>query len=216
MGSAEVASLKGKHLQRGLEDYDEIAPEGQLSVDAIGKILNDNQAPVISWHMDGLKRNRSYVTFSTPEALRYIHQYLEYTSPLGVEDHLFPGYQDQPLQNKTISRYFKRLNDRMGWGKTGRSSYFRSQNLRKYFASAMEKTALGYTNTRRLLGHTTLADSSKKGDLKHLKLLYRQSMQAVTIMDRVEVHEVTDERVEELEARVRELEQLRQELQSTH
>lgn len=66
----------------------------------------------------------------------------------------------------------------------------------------MKKTELGYTDTRILMGHRVRDDTTKrylKPDYDHLKKLYFKNMDAVTIFNKVEVYDLTDEKVEQLE-----------------
>ena len=67
---------------------------------------------------------------------------------------------------------------------------------------------MGYTDTRFLLGHQVKDPTGRsylKPDYPHLKRLYYRNMDAVTLFDRVEVHDVTDDRVKELERQNRQI-----------
>jgi hypothetical protein len=89
--------------------------------------------------------------------------------------------------------------------------HFRPHNLRKWFANQGKKTVLGYTETRHLLGHQIRDPTGKsylKPDYEHLYQIYYQCMDAFTPLSTIEVHEVTNEKVQGLEERIISLERL--------
>lgn len=201
MGASEVLSLTVKDLIKGTENL-VINEYGLVDVNSSRMNLKRSNNNIIVWDVVRKKTGKQYTTFSTPEALDSILNYFESQSPSSPEDHIFRSRNNQPLKGKSVFEYFRKLNIRCGWDKLGRQAFMRSHHLRKYFANSMERTALGYLNSRRLMGHE-IQDSTGaayfKPDLNHLRFLYLQSMDAVMINWKTKVEVVTDEKIKQME-----------------
>jgi integrase len=200
MGAGEITSLTIQDLINGL------GINNPHSIGELRHIVDEYKAPVIKWKIHRIKTGSPYVTFSNPETLHNILEYLGFENPYLEDGPLFPGDAGKPLRGKSLATQYQRLNDRCGFGRVGRQGYFRSHTMRKWFAVQMERTALGYNGTRQLLGHSVpvdpVGDSYILTDPNHLEFLYRQSMAAVSVTSRVKTYRVTDERVERLEAKM--------------
>lgn len=166
------------------------------------ELFKDVEGP-LTWIIRRVKTSFDYVTFSTPESLEYILLYLESKKPVqSFDDQLFMNKWGNPLTYKTFSQYFRDLNIRCGFGIQGRSIYFRSHNLRKWFAQQLENTTLGYMNTRRLMGHQVYDQTSRryfKTNEEVLYNLYLDNMNVVSIFSNLQVFNHTSEEVKGLQ-----------------
>lgn len=213
MGASEVLSLKVKDLINGLGENVSLKEDGLIDIAKTRKIMELKENNIITWYVTRQKTGHNYITFSTPECIEAIINYLESHPPLSPEDRLFRAKGKKQLKQKSLFEYFRKLNIRCGWDKMGRQSYFRSHHLRKFWANQMEKRSLGYKSSRLLMGHTadSIQDSTGaayfKPDHDHLRQQYIQSMDAVMINWKVKVKVVTDEKLKKMEKKIQKLEE---------
>lgn len=172
----------------------------------MGESINtdeEKQIKPLVWKIKRVKTSKSYFTFSSSESYEYILRY--FRSKPKAEDPerpLFINQSRRKIRPHGFNQYFRDLNKRCGWGKSGRLIFFRSHNLRKWFANQLENTSLGYINTERLLAHAILGDTASryfKPDLKKMYKLYYDNMDMVTVMGKVDIHDTTDERLKAME-----------------
>ncbi len=213
MGASEIISLKVKDLIDGLGNDVSLNQNGLIDINNTRKMLELKKYNVITWNVTRQKTGHKYITFSTPEALDAILNYLESHPPSSSDDSLFRAIGKKQMAVKSLFEYFRKLNKRCGWDLLGKQSYFRSHHLRKFWANQMEKRALGYRNSRLLMGHTGVTVQGLTGaayfkpDHDHLRQLYLQSMDAVMINWKVKTEVVNDEKLEKMEEKIRKLEE---------
>jgi len=213
MGASEIVSLKVKDLIRGLGEDVSLTQDGLIDINKTRETLRLRKNNIITWSVTRQKTGHNYITFSTPEALEAILNYLESNPPSSPEDGLFRAKGKKQMAVKSLFEYFRKLNKRCGWDKIKKQSYFRSHHLRKFWANQMEKRALGYKNSRLLMGHTGESIQGLTGaayfkpDHDHLRQLYLQSMDAVMINWKVKTTVLTDEKLEKMEKKIQKLEE---------
>ncbi|MGI6481686.1 MAG: tyrosine-type recombinase/integrase [Methanobacterium sp.] len=213
MGASEVVSLKVKDLIKGLGKNVSLKQNGLIDINKTREILDLKKNNVITWTVTRQKTGQKYITFSTPEALEAILNYLESEPPSSPHDGLFRAKARKKLAVKSLYEYFRKLNVRCGWKKIGTQSYFRSHHLRKFWANQMEKRALGYKDSRLLMGHASESIQGSTGaayfkpDHDHLRQQYIQSMDAVMINWKVKTEIVNDAKLEKMEEKIRKLEE---------
>lgn len=223
MGASEICSLtvqdfigrKVDEVNLGILDY---LKEPINDVDDIGMIrqqIDRVNAPIIKWNPRRVKTGKKYITFSNPETLYAILNYLEKSPPESLNSPLF-RVKNRPIKPKSLGAYYTNLNKRLFPDTKG---YFRSHQMRKFMATRLESTSggLSYVDVRRLLGHSIasdrVGDTYIKPSVDRLASLYRESMYAVAINDEVKVHHVRNEDFQKMEKtledamrRIRELE----------
>jgi integrase len=223
MGRAEIISLTVQDFVNSISDYFDKPLTIPLDIERISQILDRINAPVATWKIRRIKTSGKYTTFSTPESVFAIINYLEKQPPESMNRKLFVPRRYSPkgvkmdniykkavasfssLDPSAFSATFQRINKKCGFGKQKGHSKFRSHSLRKFFASQLMKTSIGQLNTDWLLGHRMKNQVQAAYFLKdpqHLRLKYREVMDAVTITGKVEVRVVTDERLQELERKI--------------
>lgn len=213
MRQGDLRTLTLQHLVDSIKDYAKITVMDLYDIGELKEKLPETIGP-LRWDKWMEKKRRYYTTFSTPESFDFILNYLETDPPNQFKENtiLFHSYRTGGVLNgNAINRYFDKVNKRCKFPELkNQFIYFRPHNLRKWFASQLNKTELGYINTRHLLGHRIRDPTGRayiKPDYNHLKGLYYKNMDVVTLFNKIEVHDYTDERVEELEKRDKEREE---------
>lgn len=211
MRQGDARSLTLKHLVNALNEYAKIKVEDLSDIGAVRDMLPEQVGP-LRWDMWMEKKKRYYTCFSTPESLDYILKYLDHHHPMEYtgDTFLFRSRQTNAyIVRNTLNSVFEDLNTRCDFPiqKNG-YIFFRPHNLRKWFGNQLKKTALGYTDTRHLMGHRVRSSTSRsylKPDYVHLRGLYYKNMDSVTLFGKVEVHDVTDEVVKEQSVKIDQL-----------
>lgn len=203
MRQGDVRSLTLQHLINSLEKYVKLTLNDLFNIGEVVDLLPEKHGPLV-WNVWMQKTNKYYTTFSTPESLTFILNYLEAQPPRKISENtpIFRNPYDQKLTSQAIGKYFRDLNRKCDFPHKKGFIYFRPHNLRKWFGNQLKRTTLGYLETRILLGHQVLDDTGQrylKPDYDDLYKKYYHNMDNVTLYDKIEVHDITDERVKRLE-----------------
>lgn len=182
MGAAEVMSLtynqwldaiSCKHLtqderkeQGKYVNLDELTESEKLDVIKIDRMIKEAGLIVPVWGIKRIKTKFPYKTFSTPESVKEISNYLKHRrltkSPVkSLDDRLFVTgtlIETQPMNILNFTSEFHRLRGKFqindGYKKNGRYFVFRSHAMRKYAGSnILEYTDLGFLKTEFIMGH---------------------------------------------------------------
>ncbi len=158
MGSNELRHLKVKDF---LKAHD---------VDSIDLIDVDN---IPTWHIKRIKTKMSYYTFSSPEANKYLINYLEKTG-LGPEEWLFPNKFGDIKDGNVLAIAVGRINDRCGFEKRGNYRFFHLHVIRKFFKSTCVNYGMSNQDAEWLLGHkpAEIIDIYTKPSIQRLKTEY--------------------------------------------
>lgn len=199
MGSGEIRNLTfGDYLSAITEflDYEEI------DVIKIAKMFDNKENIIGSWNVYRQKQGNSYYTFSSPESIKAIIDYLiERQKRAGIiseDEPLFENF-GKKIPKYSFVKNFQRINDDAGFGLSGRQRYFKSHALRKYFASILHKNGLSQIDIDWLLGHEIngVNRSYIKSDPSNLKEQYMKVVEDLSIA-KVKVQMVTTEGFDEL------------------
>jgi integrase len=203
MGRSEISNLTVNDFLDAISKYAKVPLNSLTSIGEVRSKLEEKQVGPLIWKIRRVKTDHPYVTFSTPESLEFILRYLESKpAPQSTDDKLFLNKWNKPFQGKVFNQYFRDLNRRCGWGMEGKQIFFRSHNLRKFFARQLENTSLGYLNTRRLMGHVVMDDTGRryfKADEDYLYHEYYVNMDRVSIFSRETVHDSSPEKMAAME-----------------
>jgi len=224
MGASEIISLSINDFIKSLHDYTQLPSESIVSVDVLVDIIEekkkDNLIIVPTWRITRIKTDMPYVTFSSPESVYAIINYLKTKPTNNMEDPLFRGPSNKSVDHKAFFMYFNRLNRKCGFGKPDREAFFRSHALRKYFATTISEE-IPKLKVDRMLGHRVDSQTNSyfKTNLPELKETYIKAIPSISI-EKVEVRQMETEDVKKLEAlknseaeNQRRIGQLEQELQ---
>ncbi len=206
MDASTITSLRVKDFVEGLEDLAVINEYGLLDIDKTREKVDRINGPIVIWNVRRQKlglNGQDYITFSTPEAIMAILFYLDSHFSPNLDDPLFRTHNGMKINDNLFSYYFSKLNRECNFGMLGRFIYFRSHNLRKFFANKMDPE-MGRRDTDYMMGHqrekNRVDGTYYKPNIDVLRLLYKQHMDKVSVTEKVTYREVNDERLQELEA----------------
>jgi integrase len=211
MGKSEIISLTYQNFLDSISEYVEMSLNSMVDVEVLcSKLTMNNDILVPTWNITRIKTDMKYVTFSSPESVEAILNYLKSDPPHKLSDPLFRT-GPKPTKHETFCIYFQRLNDRCNFGKPDLQSFFRSHAMRKYFATTISEH-ISKLKVDRLLGHRVddQTNSYFKTNLPELKEAYIKAIPFISIEDtEVKILESEDKkRLNELENKYKELEQI--------
>lgn len=206
MGASEVTSLTFKHLYKAIS-----IKQYHSSLDQLIEELKAKSDFIPSWEIIRIKKNREYITFSSPESISRIIIYLEelqnkhpdYKPELS--DKLFRSLNtNNPLKANSFTGIFVYINKAHFFRKTeNNKNLIKSHSLRKLFASILESNGVSFLTIRRLLGHSTgptiqayfkvNIDSLKEEYSKVVKYLITTEQDVIVIDNLEELKEEVDD-----------------------
>lgn len=154
------------------------------------------------------KTRINYTTFCTPEAMKYINEYLkkQYTNkpkPKNPKTKLFVPFQSYKnttgiISRNSVSTYFRKLNEEMGWGKSGKFIFFHPHSLRKFFATTLTANRVPELYVHWFLGHKVSPVTDAYFKPTRLREEYLRIVPYLSI-EKVKTRTLTDERLLEME-----------------
>lgn len=210
MGSAEIRSLTFENFLKSLEEYIKIPFKSPYSVEEIRNSLPTNQHIIPTWHIQRIKTGEYYYTFSSPESVEAILDYLEYREAknkpiLGVKEPLFIGRRPGDLLNKyTMTSAFQKINDDAGFEAVGNKRYFTSHELRRFFSDQAFKSGMQERDIKWLRGQKPRDTLNRyvKPDPQNLKIEYTEKLLPCVSLEPVKILEIEENayrRLRELE-----------------
>lgn len=187
MGRAEIQHLK-------IKDFF-LAINYKGNVEGINSILDNKDINHVAlWKVFRIKTNMPYVTFSSPESIKLIVEYLQASERrnIKIEDPLFTSIGKRALTNPAFEGMFTTINRRCGFGKTGYHHYFSSHKLRKFFATTLTIHQVPKIYVDWMLGHkiNRVDDSYFKIDIEALRNEYLRILPYLMFKEKVEVHSI--------------------------
>jgi integrase len=214
MRASDIRALKYHDFLISLKDYIKLPKSGYLPIDVVVDLLEENRKDLIVpvWKLTAIKTSTPFITFSTPESLKLLINYLKIYNPTDPRQYLFPSkrYPDQPIGSRAFAYYFKWLNELADLGKPDRQIKFRSHALRKYFASTLSQAGVQQLTIDRLLAHSVgdLAEAYIKPTAKGLMDQYLPCIKALSIED-TEVHILESPEYKELKSLRKEVNEMK-------
>lgn len=209
-------TLKDYYQSLGMEEYDP----------SIIRELNEHVPSNTIPTFDKIIRRKTgveYTTFCTPEAMKYINKYLkrEYRNkepPEDPETKLFIPFQMEKnnsgmISDQSIAIYFRKLNTKLEWGKSGRFIFFHPHTLRRFFATTLTTKRVSELYSHWLLGHKIdpVTEAYFKSDPESLKREYRRLIPYLSIKD-TSVEVIEDDQVREMKNEMAEIRRENKEL----
>lgn len=179
---AETLSLTVDDFFRATSDYHDGGTPNEILNE-----LSKKKNIIPTFYLKRIKTDKYYYTFCSPEATRYIVEYLGIRKNLSATDKLF-DFSDSGLLSK-----FQYINDKMGWGFKGKYRFFRSHSLRKFHVSNI---GLVPDHVDELQGRsrTPLHETYIKTNPIELKKLYEKVVDNVTILnDKLDGGDINEE-----------------------
>ena len=205
MGVAEINHLTLKDYLDSLE----IAIKEPLYIDDILQKLHEKEedSTIPTWSIRRFKTSMPYVTFSSPESVKAINDYLDERIENGLnfknfDDYLFEN-NGVKMHDNILNQYFCRLNDTCGFGYEVKGKrnmrFFHPHALRKFYASNLHNGGLDSLNAEWLIGHKvkTLTNTYIKPEISTLKKEYLKVLPALSLED-IEPRTVESDEFKEL------------------
>ena len=217
MGASEIRSLKYNHFLFAIRDYVKLDKGDEFNVDNIINQLKDCENCIGIWKVIRIKKNNEYVTFSTPESIHYILDYLKERvrtgdPPKSLNEYLFRGKKhkknpEREVKESAFMKYFQRLNETMQLGNNktqAKYAFFTSHQLRRFFATTLDGI-IPHDDIDKMEGHVKgkVDRAYFKTTVKKLKKSYLQGME-VLVINKPLVIDKTSEKVHELEKELKE------------
>jgi integrase len=195
MRMSDVTALSYEHLLISLQDYTKLPKSIYLPIDVLIDLVGKNKELLLvpTWKFTSIKTNSPSITFSTPESLTYLFDYLKLKPPETLDTPLFRSnkFPTKSISRSGFLRYFYELNKRCGFGKVGSQSKFRSHSLRKYFTTTLYHANINKLTIDWLLSHTvdSVTESYFKSSIPKLKEEYIKVIPDLSIQD-TQVHDI--------------------------
>jgi integrase len=224
MSSSGMAGADVRHLTYGdfLDAISDYLDREVEDVHEVAAMLKKKKNIVPIWKKHRMKTGVYFITFSTPESVNAIITYLldqeKNNKPITGRDHYLFGYQSEPMNRDTFTKYFTRLNKRCGFGNIGKYGYFTSHTLRAYFGTIMHNNEVAVYDYKKMMGKTIPPDMEPyvKPDEKHLQQQYLKAINDLS-MDRIKIKTVTskeyDSLISQLNSKDEEMAEMKEDLQ---
>ncbi|TMS41009.1 MAG: site-specific integrase [Methanobacterium sp.] len=220
--ASEVRHLAYKDYLDALNDYITVDEDEIFNISKIAKKIKNIENPIGTWRIQQIKTSKHIITFSTPESINAIVDYLlireKDNKPItNLKDPLFvTDRHNNRISENGYSYIFQRINQRAGFGRDYKGEnkgkhFFTSHKLRKYFASVLYKNKLSQTKIDWMLGHSIkkVTEAYFLADIPTLKNQYMELMDELSI-ENVETTVLTtpayDSLIEKLDEKEKELE----------
>ena len=205
MGAGEVLSLNYSDFLNSIMTYLDIPIDKMVDVGVLrNKLLEiklQDDLIVGTWNVRRKKTNMDYVTFSSPESIIYILEYLIQSPPKNLKSPLFriARNSDTRLTYGTLNMKFARINDELEYGKIGTNRFFHSHTLRKLFATTLYKKKLQQLTVDWFLGHKIdpITEAYFKSDIDSLREQYISCIKDLSI-EEIEVRRLETEDIKML------------------
>jgi len=176
--------------------------------------LHENDKTLIPvWKSKRTKNENPYVTFTTPEAVGRLIDYLKYSTPETTDSYLFRRYdEDGKLGYSTVAKKFTTLNKKakMDDKRLGYYRFITAKSLRTYFAITLEQCKVPDQHIRRMMGHTQVGirQSYQKLDISLLLEFYLTAVDSLTFSKKIQVIDHTAEIVKIQDEKIKKLESM--------
>lgn len=163
------------------------------------------------WRVWRVKVNYYHLTFSSPESLQFILDYLNDDPPLDESTPLFRMHKSQMgIKYDLIRKYISKINEKAGWKgkKIGAFQYVTTKTFRTFFGNELEDEEVRHEHIRLMMGHRQpgVTDNYfKKNAIKMLES-YIKGVHRLTFMEKLQVVDHTTEEIKKLKERNMELE----------
>lgn len=204
MRVSDIRKLTIKDYLKSLK----ISAKEPFDIDGILEKCKEKESIIPVWTFIQTKTGDEYgdgecTTFSSPESVKAINQYLEDRPTFHNEydSYLFaPTMRNGSVLNKsfaetTLSRRIKRISDRCNLpdktGAYGLQCKGHPHNLRKFFSSKLKASGMDSLDVDRLLGHKSnlkFGDTYQLKDLEALKNQYKKVLTSLAINEPVNLN----------------------------
>ena len=220
MGSAEIRSLKFADFLIAIEGYTKFPLKPPYDVQDIRSSIPDNEHVVPNWNIKRIKTGEQYYTYSSPESVNAILDYLEHQEAKkkkvnNPDGPLFIGKSpEKVLDERSFNSAFRKINDDAGFERVGSKRYFTSHELRRFFSDQIFKAGMTETEVKWLRGQIPKDTLNRyiKPDPKNLEIKYMEKALPCLSIESVEIREIDENAYRRLKNVEEENFELREEL----
>lgn len=203
MGGAEIRNLTNNDFIKSLE----IPIKEPFDIGELRQKAEENHVDILTWKPTRQRTDMKYFTFSGPESLNALFDYLEQKYkiiPFNSKDWLF-GTGSKKLARRSFLDYFQKLNDKCEFGYVGSHRFFTAHKLRYYFATMAHKNHAREMDTDWMLGHSIqrILGVYTKPSIPDLKREYMRLLPYLSI-EKVKVKDVHTPEFKELKNKLKE------------
>lgn len=192
---------RNETLNITIQDFIDATREyhNEITIENVVNSLYNQDNIIPTFHMHRQKTNYPYITFCSNEAVHQIILYLR--QRINKEKTIPPESKLFNIASHTLTDHFERINEKLGWGQTGKRVFFHSHALRKFFATELLKADLDPLTIDFLSGRSIdkTREAYFKADPKKLKYKYMHFMQHITILEKTRFNDITSNEKQELE-----------------
>lgn len=219
-GSAEVRSIKYHDFLNSLTEYIELPKNTYVPVDELVEIIEkipEDTVIIPCWKLMRIKTEAPLITFSTPESVTAILEYIKIDPPLTLESPLFRSnkVKDKEISDGGLIKYFHKLNELCGFGKSHLQGKFISHSVgRKWFATTLNDVGIPQLTIDFFLAHSLgpVTSAYIKPNIKTLKEHYIKCIPALSMRE-TEVHDITTEDKQRMIDQGKQIDNLTREIQ---
>ena len=184
--------------------------EKNMDIELLSKSWDEKN--IQAWHIHRQKSGTEQNTFCTPETTKHIFMYLEQNPPQDPDEFLFRGNTGKRMREDVFQRFLRKLNKKCGWDTDGKQIFIHSHSFRNYFSNALEGNGMPHHYTRQLIGHrkNPLTRAYFYTPLDKLREEYFKYMPYLYFFEEIEVNVITDERLEMMDQKLKEMEKTKQ------
>ena len=206
MSTAELLSLTFDHLYDAMD-----LSEDSYNINELIDVLKSKSEKIPFWNVIRIKTTNHYFTFSSPESIVSLINYLEdlnrlhnkkYKTDIEItpKTKLFLNNRFKSINENLIQITYRRLNEKAGYKRPDGTNYIRPHVLRKVFASTLERNKMPHLMTRWLMGHKLDPTTSAyfKANPETLKEEYIQIVEQLNVNQDIEIKTVTTEGYDQL------------------
>ena len=160
--------------------------------------LDRKECIVPVWNITTQKTRTNHITFSSHESTSYILQLLKERL---MKEELMPENLLFGLKARSITKYFERMNEKLGFGWKQTRGRFHPHALRKFFATTLTINDVDYLSTEFLIGHKLKGSSGAYyfANPEKLKNKYVRVMDKLTFTIKLEYIDIDSREKKELE-----------------
>jgi integrase len=201
MGRGEIQELQVQDFINAL-DY-------KGNIGEINTILNHNDNDLIgTWNIHRKKNLNPMICFNSPESTRTIIEYLQKCRRnIKPDEPLFLSQRRNKISDSAFESQFSFINDRSGFGWSGKHRFFTSHQLRRFFGTTLIKNRVPEIFAEWFLGHKIDPNKAAyfKEDSSALKQEYLRVLPYLVIKEKLKVNELTTDDKAEFEAMKKQL-----------
>ena len=200
---ASSGCAKAETLNLTIQDYINATREyhNTNNIYQVIDTLNQIEDVIPTWEILRVKTNKYYTTYSSPESVHAINNYL-----VSRKDPLTPDKKLFKIGNTAFTLNFEEINDELGLGYIGKYRRFRSHMIRKFHASALYNDGMALDKVNDLQGKTKNRTDSVyfMTNPEDLKYEYVEHLPVLTMSKDVEKVTVKSPEFHRLENELRE------------